>query len=285
VDEKPFEAVAAVSEFNQRAYELFAQPMVQALANDYASRLQIDWHPLRMQRWAFSDMNPWMQWLRPAAEMVRAQRQAADKEQPLRKLERAGSDLLEASLEYYRELRDAASEAAFFQLYGNLFSVYLAERREAEAQAAPADPRELPFVKDALASIDQGGLPEAMTRVAALMRAAAGGEMQLEFLDRKHELVEQYRELLPALAPDEWRRIRGEQDIVVRYEPQRALETLPQLVSDAAERKRLLALMDRVAGDARLGETGLGDAPRAVLAQIRKALEARLPARAALRAS
>ncbi len=31
VDEKPFEAVAAVSEFNQRAYELFAQPFVQAI--------------------------------------------------------------------------------------------------------------------------------------------------------------------------------------------------------------------------------------------------------------
>ena len=34
-DEKPFEAVAAVSEFNQRAYELFAQPLVQATSNEY----------------------------------------------------------------------------------------------------------------------------------------------------------------------------------------------------------------------------------------------------------
>src|SRR5215831_8298958 len=32
-DEKPFEAVAAVSEFNQRAYELFAQPLVRSLSN------------------------------------------------------------------------------------------------------------------------------------------------------------------------------------------------------------------------------------------------------------
>ena len=31
-DEKPFEAVAALSDFNQRAYELFAQPFVQSLA-------------------------------------------------------------------------------------------------------------------------------------------------------------------------------------------------------------------------------------------------------------
>ena len=30
-DEKPFEAVAELSEFNQRAYELFAQPLVQSI--------------------------------------------------------------------------------------------------------------------------------------------------------------------------------------------------------------------------------------------------------------
>jgi hypothetical protein len=283
-DEMPFEAVATVSEFNQRAYELFAQPMVQALANDYASKLQIDYHPLRFQRWALSDSNPWMQWLRPVAEMVRAQRQAADKEQPLRKLERAGSDLLEASIDYYREMRDAASEAAFFQIYGNLFSVLLAERREAEVQAAPADPRELPFVKDALASIEQGGLPAAMTRIASLLRSIGGGTARADFLDLKNELIEDYRDLLPVLAPDEWRRIRGEQDIVVRYEPQRALETLPRLVGDPAERKRLLTLIERVAGNARLGEAGLGPEQHALVARIRKALETQLPARAAARA-
>src|SRR5215813_11426065 len=38
-DEKPFEAVEAVSEFNQRAYELFARPTVQALSNEYGAKL------------------------------------------------------------------------------------------------------------------------------------------------------------------------------------------------------------------------------------------------------
>ena len=38
-DEKPFEAVNAVAEFNQRAYELFGRPLVQALANEYGAKL------------------------------------------------------------------------------------------------------------------------------------------------------------------------------------------------------------------------------------------------------
>ena len=76
-DEKPFEAVAAMSEFNQRAYELFAQPFVQSLGNEVTAKVSRQFHPLRFQRWAFSDLNPWLAWLGPAAQAVKAQRQAA----------------------------------------------------------------------------------------------------------------------------------------------------------------------------------------------------------------
>ena len=69
VDEKPFEAVEAVSDFNQRAYELFAQPLVQAMSNEYTAKLGREFHPLRFQRWAFSDQNPWLACLKPAAAM------------------------------------------------------------------------------------------------------------------------------------------------------------------------------------------------------------------------
>jgi pimeloyl-ACP methyl ester carboxylesterase len=62
-DEKPFKAVAAVSEFNQHAYELFAQPAVKAMANDATAKLRRDFHPLRFQRWALSDLNPWLAWV------------------------------------------------------------------------------------------------------------------------------------------------------------------------------------------------------------------------------
>ena len=41
------------------------------------------------------------------------------------------SELISASLDYYRAMRDAVSEAAFFQLYGNLFSLYLADKQAA----------------------------------------------------------------------------------------------------------------------------------------------------------
>jgi len=254
-DEKPFEAVQEISEFNQRAYELFARPVVQATANEYTARLARQFQPLRAQRWAISDLNPWLAWLGPAAQMVRSQRRALGTEALPRKLEKMGSEILSASLDYYRDLRDATSEAAFFQTYGNIFSLYLADKREAEEKAeAPVAADELPLVKEALASIEEGGYAEAITRVAALL-ARRGEPLPLARIALKKELIEEYADLLPKLEPYEWRRIRGEQDIIVRYEPERALATLPQLLADPADRERLVTLARRLLADERVQRT------------------------------
>jgi pimeloyl-ACP methyl ester carboxylesterase len=251
-DEKAFEAVAAISDFNQRAYELFAQPLAQASSNALTSQLQEAFHPLRWQRWAISDLNPWLAWLAPAAAEIKARRQPLGPDAPARKAERGLSELTSASLDYYREVRDAMSEAAFFQIYGNLFSLYLSDKSAAhgQEQAKSADPRELPVVKEALAAIEEGGYPEALARVGALL-ARKGEPLPLERLHLKRELMEEYRDLLPEAAPDERRRIRGEQDIIVRYEQERAVATLPKLLSNPADRRRLLTLMDRLLADSR----------------------------------
>lgn len=272
-DEKPFEAVDAVSEFNQRAYELFAQPLVQALSNDYAAKLGRELHPLRASRWGFSDLNPWMRWLEPAAAWVRSQRKALGAEHPFRQQERLGSELISASLDYYRDLRDAASEAAFFLIYGNMFSLYLADRREAQEQAESTAPdaRELPVVKEALARISEGGYAEALTRVVHLL-ARKGEPLPLARLELKRELEEDYHDLLPRIERDEARRIRGRQEIIVKYEPDRALETLPDLLGDAADCERLLTFLERLLADERVQAQRPTAEQLAMLARIRKVL-------------
>ena len=281
VDEQPFEAVAAVSEFNQRAYELFAQPFVQSMSNELGAKIRRQFHPLRAQRWSFSDLNPWMAWVAPAAETVRSMRAAPDKsdENPLRGFEKAGAETISASLDYYRELRDALSEATFFQTYGNVFSLYLADKaggaRESEVVA---EARELPYVKEALAAIDKGGYPEAVARAAALL-ARHGTPLPLSWIETRKELADDYRDLLPDLPPDVRRRVRGEQDIIVRYERDRAIETMPALLADPADRERLLELVTRLLADERIQAARPTAEQTAMLEALRRAL-AREPAAA-----
>ena len=273
-DEKPFEAVAKISEFNQRAYELFLQPLVRATANEYSAKLLRWLHPLRVQRWIFSDLNPWLAWLPFAARMVKAQRRPVPPEARSRRTESLFSDMWSASLEYYRGIRDAVNEATFFQTYGNLFSLYLADKRASEAKReAVGDARELPVVKEALAAIDHGGYAEALARVASLL--ASGEEaIPLGRVERKQELMHEYASLLPNIPPEESRRIRGEQDIIVRYAREQALATLPHLVHDPADRERLLALLKVVAADRRL----LGHEPRPHDAEVIEAVRSVLAA-------
>src|SRR5262249_26277838 len=97
-DERPFEAVKVVSEFNQRAYELFGRPLVENVANEYGAKLAREFHPLRWQRWAISDLNPALWWLGPTAEAVKAQRQALPPEDPARKVDATVSELASAWL-------------------------------------------------------------------------------------------------------------------------------------------------------------------------------------------
>ncbi|MGZ8273589.1 MAG: DUF3141 domain-containing protein [Burkholderiaceae bacterium] len=251
-DERPFEAVAALSEFNQRAYELFLQPFVQTMSNEYTAKLQRQFHPLRTQRWALSDLNPFMSWVAPAAAWVRSQRRPVANDNAALKMEKLGSAAISASFEYYRAMRDATSEASFFQTYGNVFSLYIADKAEAEAKGEQiAEGRELPFVKEALASIAEGGYSEAVARVACLL-ARKGEPLMLSRLQMRQQLIKEYGHLLPQVTPEEWRRIRGEQEIVVRYEPERAMETLPELLKQAGDKERLAALARALLGDERV---------------------------------
>jgi pimeloyl-ACP methyl ester carboxylesterase len=253
IDEQPFEALAEVSKFNQRAYELFAQPMVEATSNEFSARLLRQFHPLRMQNWSMSHLNPWLAWLEPMAKSVAAQRRPVAEDHPLRRAEEIGSEMISASLDLYRGMRDAATESAFFTIYGNMFAFYLAEKHEKEVSAIHpvSDPRELPYVIDALDSISQGGYNEAFARVAFLI-TRKGETLPLSLLLMREELAATYASYVPDLPRDQWRRIRGEQEIIARYEPERALGTLPALLSDPADRERLLTLLDKVIADPRV---------------------------------
>lgn len=271
-DEKPFRAVAALSDFNQRAYELFAQPLVQAIANDYTARLSRELHPLRVERWGLSDMNPLMGWLGPAAEKIRAERKALGPEAPGRRVERMYSELVKASLDLFRDMRDALSEAVFFQVYGNMFSLYLADRHAEHAPAAGGtDPRELPVVKEALAAIERGSYAEAVARMGALL-AADDQYVPLATLELKRDLMAEYAALLPDLPQDTRRRVRGEQDIIVRYAREQAIATLPKLLADPADRQRFLMLASKLRADPRLLGHAVSDYDVAVIAAVKEVL-------------
>jgi pimeloyl-ACP methyl ester carboxylesterase len=278
-DERPFAAAARVAVLNQELYETFARPLVQMMSNDSTADLNRRLHPLRFTRWAVSDLNPLVWWLAPAAEAVRSARRAVSQDQPLRRAERLMSDMLSASFDYYRDVRDAASEAAFFQMYGGMLSLAPAVEARAAAAAPPTvdDPRTLPVVQAALEAIDKGGYNEAVARAGFMLRR--GDEpLPLDRLHMRREVAAEYRDLMPAVEVDEWRRLRGTQEIMVRYEPDRAMETLPRLLARSDDRRRFLDLLERILNDKRVQADKATPQQLSTLARIREVLGAAAPA-------
>jgi hypothetical protein len=79
------------------------------------------------------------------------------------------------------------------------------------------------------------------------------------------------------------RRVRGEQDIIVRYARERAIETLPKLLEQRADRERLLAFMDKLGADPRLLGRSMSAHDRDVVETVRRVLGAAPPRLAAVK--
>ncbi len=123
-------------------------------------------------------------------------------------LEGTCSSMITASLNLYRDLRDAATESAFFQIYGSMIALGEAgEARPALQSDVNQNLRELPYVKEALAAIEKGGYPEAIARIGALMGRFAGSipltrlEMGQEFVRSDKALAKLPKTKYAACAP------------------------------------------------------------------------------------
>jgi len=274
VDEKPFEAVAALSELTERAYELLVRPIVRQLSPEWLAKLRRELHPLRVQRWAISDRNPLLGWLPSVASSVRSARRPRRADNVLNGVEHTASECVSAALDLYRDLRDAAAEAAFFQVYGNLLSLNVAEQQRVIRRATRFDPRSVAAVRQVLDTIEQGSAAEGFVRIGLLMAKAGGGKRKLAQMERVRELIAPAH-VLDRVSEDEFRRLMHEETIVVEFEPARAKRALPKLLRTAADRRHAHALLDVM-----LSHFRLDDRQRALVAELKALLPLPAGARA-----
>jgi len=118
-DDRMFAAVAQVSKANLSLYRTYAQPWVKAFVAPLTARCMHDLHPVRLQYSAFSDRNPLMASVASMAKTVTQNRAPAASDNPLVKLQETMSDQIVASLDHWRDARDAWSERVFRWTYGS----------------------------------------------------------------------------------------------------------------------------------------------------------------------
>jgi pimeloyl-ACP methyl ester carboxylesterase len=248
-DELPFGAAAAVSDLNASIYEALIHPVIGAVIPSELARLTRSFHPLRVQRWAISDLNPWLAPLKGLADLATVNRTPRNEAGPSAAAERWFAATLIASWDLYRQVRDAAVENMFFNTYGGLSLIVPAEAEDT-APAVSVD-RHTPVISRALARIEEGGFTEAAVRIGLLVAQRGNRQRRLSAMKNIRELVGPDVGLLD-LPVDDARGLIQEQSYIVDYEPERALQTLPMLVSSPGERQRLLDLLDQLARNVEL---------------------------------
>ncbi|MBT8333591.1 MAG: DUF3141 domain-containing protein, partial [Deltaproteobacteria bacterium] len=119
VDEEPFEVVKQVSRLNNLAYKTFVSPWLKSLINEPTAEFIRQLHPLRMQRYALSDRNPFCLPIKGLAELARSQRKVVSQDNFFIQYEEFISDSLKNNLDYFRDFRDSSQEFVFKLIYDN----------------------------------------------------------------------------------------------------------------------------------------------------------------------
>ncbi len=244
-DEKAFLAVRKVSEVADLYYRNFLSPWIRMANNDWAAETLRQLHPLRVQRYLLSDLNPWMIPFKSWASNIKenSQRRPAAEDNLFSVWEKTISGIIVDWLNYYRDARDAGCELLFQTMYENPWMKFLSDY---VGTVAPENELQLEEMRRRDAerwrkNMTIGDFPDAMVRIFLVIGLAD------QVLDLKgYQVVSRILNASPRMKDielDDMRQIIREQSRIVQTDADQAIATLPRLLSKKRDRRDALALI------------------------------------------
>ncbi|MGS2743775.1 DUF3141 domain-containing protein [Halomonas sp. LS-001] len=286
-DDRRFATVARVSEINLGIYRLAIQPWIQAVNTPEMARWIRRMHPIRLGYRLMSDRNPLTVPLPVMADVIRANRHEVGHDNLFKSLEGIVSDQLGASLDAVRDLRDGSIEKLFLNIYGQPLlqaAVGLYGDAHIHRRRPGAEPEHRRFIQqrgeELRERIAHGSDHEAVMRglIYVLGGSAATDERNFKRLRASRA------ELEPGSSLVDFKKLVREQFFILKLDREKALATLPQLLSGQSNEQidAHIAHLDHVlaaSGDLSEHSTERFDQVKALFDQARpeKPLEALEP--------
>ncbi len=242
-DDARFATVARVSDVNKGLYREFVSPLVQRMSNQASARLLRQMHPHRLRFSAISDRNPAAPMISWAANIVRANRHAVGDENPLRQIEGVIASQMALSLKLWGDTRDALTEQIFLSTYASPLLQGLVGLRGSKDQAhivrdvtRRSSAREMRA--QLMADMDHGDMTDAILRSVVYIAGGGGGGPD----ERSWSTLKRISATLPPnlkVGTERFKESMRKQFLTLRLDREKALETLPALLSeDASERRQ-----------------------------------------------
>jgi pimeloyl-ACP methyl ester carboxylesterase len=246
-EERGFGAVARLSELGAELYDLTARPFVQAAISQPVALAMRKAHPARVARRAFGPDNPLMRGVAGMAAKVVEARKPAATTNPYLALEKWWTDGVIQAFDAWRDWRDTMFEATFLSIYGSPLMEALAEAHAFKRTLKdPKELRFLPEVQAILLGVRRGGFAEAVIRMLILL-AEARGSVRRDRLERSAKVLSK-DEPFAALGPERRALLIREQSIIVEFDADGAIATLPDMLPDAQQREQAIAVVEFIAG-------------------------------------
>jgi len=252
-DEQAFEVVERVSQINQQLYDTFASPLLKAASSAAGAEVVRAANPSRAERWALSNLNPWMFWVQALAENVRANRRAVAPGNPFSKAEREVSHRIESSLDQVRDARDDLVERAFKAIYeAPWLAAAVGLAPDALGKRGPDtatwEHDELKRLKrlEVESQFESGSLLDAWARMLLYARRE---ENVVD--ERPYNMM---RRLIDAMEPERRPTLAAvkaaikRQAFVIALDEERAIAALPALIRETQQRRSGFEALRKVAG-------------------------------------
>lgn len=246
-EEHYFPSVARLSELGSELYELAVRPVVQSMITPQAIEIIRRTHPARIQRGWYSDKNPIMPLVESTAGLARETRQPVSSDNMFLTLEKLWASLVIQSFDLARDIRDAAFETSFMAIYGSPLMGWVGTSHDFMRKLKNREKlRYLPEVQQALVNISSGGFAEAVIRMLILI-AASRGSVREDRLERSARVMAK-DEPFASLGAERRNAIIRDQSLIVEFERERALATLPLLLAMPEDRKKAIKVVEFIAG-------------------------------------
>lgn len=244
-DEAAFGPVLAVSRFSDLIYRTWISPWVRMATDEISAEWMRQLHPLRMQRYFFSDLNPAMVPVKATAKVIKNSRRPAAASNSFLAYQEVFSQSVKTLLDGYREARDLSLEFWFKSLYNHPWMTDLfapdppgadsgvPSARKTKKQKKPARPqRDLQFA-------------EAVVRI---ILAVAGSDKSID--RRQFEAAAtcfQESRRLKRLKIPEVKEMVKTQAAVLNKDPEAALKGLRDLLPTPKERREAFDIAKTIA--------------------------------------
>jgi pimeloyl-ACP methyl ester carboxylesterase len=244
-DEVPFLTVRNLSEMLDLLYRTTLSPAIRSLNNDATAEALRQLHPLRMQRYLISDLNPWIApvaaW---AAPFRNSHRKPASPDNPYCLLEKAFSDATIRTLNLWRDLRDAASEFLFKSIYENPIMEQFAGSPSPEEAPPPPESSDQNEDRRWHAMMEEGGFEEAVVRSLIAVLYADG-----RVSSKGHETINRIfakSQRMKEVDTKKMRQMVHEQARIIETDAEQAVNTLPYLLPGKKDRVKTLTILEEV---------------------------------------